>query len=184
MEHLISQTKQKMTKAVDHLKQELTSVRTGRANPALIDQIKVDVYGSSMILRDVASINSPEPRLLLVHPWDKGNTPAILKAIRDSGQSFNPIEDSNVIRVPIPQLNEDRRKELIKLVHEKVESAKVSVRSFRRDAMDIIEKDERAGKISKDDKRRYSEQVQKITDEISKLIDDILRAKEQDLSQV
>ncbi len=184
MEHLISQTKEKMNKVLDHLKQELASVRTGRANPALIDQIKVDVYGSSMILRDVASINSPEPRSLLVQPWDKGNTQAIIKAIRDAGQSLNPIEDSNIIRVPIPQLNEDRRKELIKLVHEKVENAKVSIRASRRDAMDIIDKDEKSGKISKDDKHRYSEQVQKVTDETSKLIDDILKAKEQDLSQV
>lgn len=183
-DNFITETKVKMQKALEHLKQELVSVRTGRANPALIDQIKVDVYGSTMILRDVASINSPEPRLLLVQPWDKGNAQVIMKAIRDSGQGLNPSEDSNVIRVPIPQLNEDSRKELIKLVHEKVENAKVSVRSSRREAMEIIDKEEKRGKISKDDRYQYAEKVQKVTDEISELIDDILKAKEQDLSQV
>lgn len=184
MEQLITSTEQKMQKVVEHVKLELASVRTGRANPVLIEQIKVDAYGSPMVLRDLASINSPEPRLLIVQPWDKGNTDSIIKAIRDAGQSLNPVEEGNVIRVPIPQLNEERRRELIKLVHEKTEGAKVAVRSARREAIDTIEKDEKSGKISKDDRHRYSEQVQKITEEISKQIDDILKGKESDLSQV
>ena len=184
MEQLINSTKQKMEKAVEHVKIELASVRTGRANPALVEQIKVDTYGSAMVLRDLASINSPEPRLLIVQPWDKGNTDAVMKAIRDADQGLNPVEEGNVVRVPIPQLNEERRKELIKLVHDKTESAKVAVRSTRREAMDTIEKDEKSGKISKDDRHRYSEQVQKITEEISQKIDDILKGKENDLSQV
>lgn len=184
MEQLISQTKEKMNKAIDHLNQELTSVRTGRANPALIEQLKVDAYGSPMVLRDIASINSPEPRLLVVQPWDKANSVAIIKAIREAGQSLNPVEESDVIRVPIPQLNEERRKELIKLVREKAESSKVVARSARREAMDRLEKDEKAGKISKDDKHRFSEQVQKVTTEVSAKIDDILKSKESDLTQL
>jgi ribosome recycling factor len=184
MEQLISETKQKMEKAVEHLKQELASVRTGRANPALIEQVKVEVYGSTMVLRDLASINAPEPRLLVVQPWDKNNTDMIVKAIRESGSSLNPAEDGDVIRVPIPQLNEERRRELIKLVHEKTEGARVAIRVTRRDAMEKIEKDEKRGKISKDDRHRHQESVQKVTDEATKKIDDILKSKEAELSQV
>lgn len=184
MEQLISQTKEKMNKAIEHLKQELSSVRTGRANPALIEQIKVDAYGSPMVLRDLASINSPEPRLLVVQPWDKANSDAIIKSIREAGQGLNPVEESDVIRVPIPALNEERRKELIKLVRDKTESSKVAIRSARRESMDRLEADEKSGKISKDDKHRYSEQVQKVTTEVSAQIDDILKSKESDLTQL
>lgn len=184
MEQLISQTKEKMNKAVEHLNQELSSVRTGRANPALIEQIKIDVYGSSMVLRDISSINSPEPRLLVVQPWDKANSDAIVKAIREEGQGLNPVEESDVIRVPIPQLNEERRKELIKVVRDKSENSKVVIRSTRRESMDRLEADEKSGKISKDDKHRYAEMVQKVTDEVSREIDDILKSKETDLTQI
>lgn len=184
MEQLISQTKQKMQKVLAHLKNELTSVRTGRANPALVEQIKVDVYGSKMDLRDLASINSPEPRLLVVQPWDKNNTDIVIKAISESGGGFNPVEEGDIIRVPVPPLSEERRKEMIKLVHEKGEAAKVSIRSVRREAMDSINKDEKSGKISKDEKHRYEENVQKVTDEISREIDDILKSKEKELSSV
>ena len=184
MEQLISQTKEKMNKAVEHLNQELSSVRTGRANPALIEQIKVDVYGSTMVLRDISSINSPEPRLLIVQPWDKANSDAIVKAIREAGQGLNPVEGSDVIRVPVPQLNEERRKELIKLVSDKAENSKVVVRSTRRESIDRLEADEKSGKISKDDKHRDAEKVQKVTDEVSREIDDILKSKETDLTQI
>ena len=184
MEQLISQTKEKMNKAVEHLNQELSSVRTGRANPALIEQIKIDVYGSSMVLRDISSINSPEPRLLVVQPWDKANSDAIVKAIREEGQGLNPVEESDVIRVPIPQLNEERRKELIKVVRDKAENSKVVIRSTRRESMDRLEADEKSGEISKDDKHRYAEMVQKVTDEVSREIDDILKSKETDLTQI
>lgn len=173
-----------MTKAVEHLKQELASVRTGRANPALIEQIKVDAYGSAMALRDLASINTPEPRLLIVQPWDKNNTDAIIKAIRESGSGLNPVEEGGVIRVPVPTLNEERRRELIKLVHEKTEAAKVAVRSVRREAMEAIEKEEKSGKISKDERHRHQESVQKVTDEVSHEIENILKSKETELSQV
>lgn len=184
MEQLISEAKQKMEKAIEHLKQELSTIRSSRSNPALIEQVKVDAYGSAMILRDLASINAPEPRLLVVQPWDRGNTDAIIKAIRESGSGLNPVEEGNIIRVPVPPLNEERRRELIKLVHEKTESAKVAVRSSRREAMERIEKDEKAGKISKDDRHRYQEQIQKVTDEVTKNIDEILKSKESELSQV
>lgn len=184
MEQLISETKQKMQKAVEHLKQELSSVRTGRANPALIEQVKVDAYGSTMPLRDLASINAPEIRQLLVQPWDKNNTDAIISAIRGSGSGLNPVEDGNVIRVPIPPLNEERRREFIKSVHEKAESTKVALRSARRESMEHIEKKEKSGKISKDDRHRYQEQVQKVTDEASAEVDNVVKSKESELSTI
>ncbi len=184
MEQLISETKQKMQKATEQLKQEFSSVRTGRANPALIEQVKVDVYGSIMVLRDLASINAPEPRLLVVQPWDKNNADLIVKAIRESGSGLNPAEDGDVIRVPIPSLSEERRKELIKMVHEKTEGTKVAVRVNRRDAMERIEKDEKRGKISKDDRHRHQESVQKVTDEATNELDNMLKSKEAELSQV
>ena len=184
MEQLISETKQKMQKVTEHLKQEFSSVRTGRANPALIEQVKVDVYGSIMVLRDLASINAPEPRLLVVQPWDKNNADLIVKAIRESGGGLNPAEDGDVIRVPIPSLSEERRKELIKMVHEKTEGARVAVRVNRRDAMERIEKDEKRSKISKDDRHRHQESVQKVTDEATNELDNMLKSKESELSQV
>ena len=184
MEQLISETKQKMQKALVHLREELASVRTGRAAPVLIEQVKVEVYGSTMPLRDLASINAPEPRLLLVQVWDAGNVGAITKAIREAGMGLNPAEESNVIRVPVPALTEERRKEMTKLVHEKAEAARVAVRSVRREAMEHIDKEEKKGNISEDEKHRYHEQVQKVTDEISGEVDKIAKGKEAELSQI
>ena len=184
MEELISQTKQKMQKASEHLREELASVRSGRAAPSLIEQVKVEAYGSIMVLRDLASINSPEPRLLIVSPWDANNTPAITKGIRDAGLSLNPVEEGGVIRVPVPTLTEERRKELIKLVHEKSEATRVAVRSVRREAMDHIDKEEKKGNISEDEKHRHHEQVQKVTDEVSGEVDKIAKSKEDELLQI
>ncbi len=184
MEQLISDTKQKMEKVVEHLKQELTSVRTGRAVPSLIEQVKVEAYGSTMAIRDVASINAPEPRLLIVQAWDAGNVASIVKSIREAGMGLNPIEEGGVIRVPVPALTEERRKELTRLVHEKVETARVAVRSVRHEAMGDIDKKEKSKEISEDEKHRLHEQVQKVTDEVGKEIESILKSKETELSQI
>ncbi|MEX0616966.1 MAG: ribosome recycling factor [Candidatus Woykebacteria bacterium] len=184
MEQLISDTKQKMQKALEHLRSELSSVRTGRANPGLVEQLKVEAYGSTMPLRDLSSINAPEPRLLIVQPWDAGNTAPIVKALRDSGLGLNPAEENNVIRVPIPALTEERRRELVKVVHEKVEDSKVAVRGVRREVMEKLEKDEKGSLISKDERHRYEGEVQKAVDEVIKEIDQTLKFKETELSQI
>jgi ribosome recycling factor len=184
MEQQISDAKQKMQKAVEHLLEELLSVRSGRANPSLIEGIKVSVYGSQMAIKELGSINVPEPRLLVVQPWDQGNKDAIAKAIRDSGMGFNPIVEDSLIRVAVPALNEERRNDLIKVVHEKGEAARVSLRAIRRETIESIDKEEKNGKISKDEARRYSEQVQKIIDEMGGEVEKVVTTKEAELREI
>jgi len=184
LDKLLSETKQRMQKALEHLREELAGVRTGRANPALLEGVKVDAYGAKMDLRDLASINTPEPRLLVIQVWDAGNVPAIEKAIRESGIGLNPVTENNLIRVPIPPLSEERRREMIKLVGEKSENARVSVRQIRREVLEEIDKAEKKKKISEDDKFRFHEQVQKITDEFSNQVDTTVKAKEKELLEV
>ncbi len=184
METEISQAKQKMQKAIEHLLEELLSVRSGRANPSLLEGIKVNAYGGMMALKELASINVPEARLLIVQAWDQGNKDAIAKAIRDSGMGFNPIVEDNLIRVAVPALNEERRNDLIKLVNEKGESARVAIRSIRRDTIDSIQKEEKNSKISKDEAHRYIESVQKITDEMTGEIDKVVKAKDTELKEI
>ncbi|OGY21233.1 MAG: ribosome recycling factor [Candidatus Woykebacteria bacterium GWB1_45_5] len=181
---LISETKTRMQKALEHLREELSGVRTGRANPALLETVKVEVYGTRMDLRDLASINAPEPRLLVVQVWDQSNMVAIEKAIRESELSLNPVTEGNLIRVPIPPLSEERRKEMVKIVHEKAEAARVSIRQIRREVIEEIDKAEKRKEIPEDDKFRFHEQVQKTTDEISRQVEDIVKVKEKELSEV
>lgn len=141
-------------------------------------------YGSSMQLRDLAGITAPEPRLLVVQPWDQNNVDPVIKAIRDSDLGFNPVAEGATIRVAVPALSEERRESLIKLAHEKAETAKVSIRSARREAMETIEKEEKNGKISKDDLHRYSDQVQKVTDEMIGEVEKIISNKETELREI
>jgi ribosome recycling factor len=184
MESLINETRQKMQKAVEHLLEELLSIRSGRATPSLIESTKVNVYNSSMPLRDLASINAPEPRLLIVQPWDQNNVDPIVKALRENGMGFNPVAEGGVIRVAVPALSEERRGSLIKLVGEKSEMTRVAIRSARRDAIDEIDKNEKAGKLSKDDAKRYNESVQKVTDEFIEQIDKVVKKKEAELKEI
>ncbi len=184
MEQEINDSKHKMQKAIEHLLEELMSIRSGRAAPSLLESIKASVYGQMMGLKELASITAPEPRMLIIQPWDSGNTDAIAKAIRDSGMGFNPIVEANMIRVSVPALNEERRTDLIKIVNEKSEAARVSVRSTRREIIEAIDKNEKNGKISKDDSRAFQNQVQKITDEMVSEIDKVSKAKETDLREV
>lgn len=184
MEQVIQDSKQKMQKALERLIEELLSLRSGRATPSLIEGLKVLAYGSPMVLRDLASINAPEPRLLVAQPWDQNNVDPIVKALRDCGMGFNPVVEGNIIRIAVPALSEERRVSLIKLASEKAETARVSVRSARRDAMEAIEKEEKSGKISKDDLHRYSEQVQKLTDEMTAEVDKIVKNKEAELKEI
>src|SRR3990170_8801400 len=162
-DQLVDATKSRMQKTLDHLREELAGVRTGRASPSLLETIKVDAYGTKMNLRDLASINAPEPRLLLVQVWDQGNVAAVEKAIRDSDLALNPAVENNIIRVPIPPLSEERRREMSKIVGEKLEASRVNIRQTRRDAVEAIEAAEKRKEVSEDEKFRASEKVQKIT---------------------
>ncbi len=184
MDTQISDARHRMQKAIEHLLEELLSIRSGRAAPSLLESVKANAYGQTMSLKELASITAPEPRMLMVQPWDAGNIDSIAKAIRDAGMGFNPIVESNMIRVAVPALNEERRNDLIKLVNEKSEAARIAIRSIRREIIESIEKEEKNGKISKDDSHRFQEQVQKITDEMVGEIDKVARAKETELREV
>lgn len=184
MDQLIFQTKQRMQKVIEHLLEELVSIHSGRATPALIESTKVIAYGSAMILRDLATINVPEPRTLVVQPWDQDNVEPIVKAIRENGLGFNPISEGNVVRVAIPALSEERRGQLIKIVGEKSEVAKIAIRNLRREALDEIDKNERSGSISKDDAKRFSDNIQKITEELTGEVERVIENKEEELKEI
>ena len=174
----------RMRGALGSLKKEFAGLRTGRANPALLDPIMVNAYGSSMPLNQVANISVPEPRMITVQVWDKSQVGAVEKAIRESDLGLNPVVDGTLLRLPIPELNEDRRKELVKVAHKYSEQARVAVRNVRRDGMEVLKKQEKEGEIGKDDHHSLSQKVQELTDKIIKEIDDSLSAKEAEIMQV
>ena len=171
----------RMHGAVDSLKHDLGGLRTGRANTALLDPITVDVYGSNMPLNQVATVSVPEPRLLSVQVWDKSNVTPVEKAIRNAGLGINPIVDGNNIRLPIPDMTEERRKELAKLAHSYAEKAKIAARNVRRDGNDDLKVDEKKKEISEDDRKRLEAEVQKMTDATIAEIDSALASKEKEI---
>jgi ribosome recycling factor len=170
-----------MDKAFESLRREFASIRTGRATVALLDTVRVDAYGQSMPVNQVASISSPEPRLLLVTPWDKGLTQAIEKAIREADLGLNPATQSGVIRVAIPSLNEQRRKELVRAVHKMAEDGRIGVRHARTEARERIKK---LDKVSEDDVKAGEKELQKVHDEFMTRIDDVLKGKEAEILEV
>lgn len=174
----------RMNGAVSTLKTELGGLRTGRASAALLDPVKVDAYGNLMPISQVGTISTPEPRLLTVQVWDKSLTKAVDKAVRDSGIGLNPQIDGQLLRIPIPELNEERRKELVKLAHKYAEAARVAVRNVRRDGMELLKKLEKDHKIGQDDHRTKGDELQKLTDSHVKDIDNALHTKEQEIMQV
>jgi ribosome recycling factor len=174
----------RMDGAVATAKSELAGLRTGRANVALLDPVKVDAYGNMMPLNQVGTVSTPEPRLLTVQVWDKSMVKAVDKAIRDAGIGLNPQADGQLIRIPIPELNEDRRKELVKLAHKYAEAARIAVRNVRRDGMDALKKAEKDGKIGQDEHHKQGEELQKLTDAHIRDIDQVLQHKEQEVMQV
>ncbi len=180
----LDQTKQRMESALDALRKEFGGLRTGRASTSLLDNIHVDAYGSMMPLNQVGTVGVPEPRLLTVQVWDKGLAKAVEKAIRDAGLGLNPQPDGQLIRVPLPELSQERRQELSKIAGKYTESARVAVRNVRRDSMDALKKEQKDGKLSEDEHKAQSDKVQKLTDEIVKKIDDLLAAKEKEIMQV
>jgi ribosome recycling factor len=171
----------RMHGAVEALKHDLGGLRTGRASTALLDPIQVDVYGSHMPLNQVATVSAPEPRLLSVQVWDRSNTGAVEKAIRNAGLGINPITDGQNIRLPIPDLTEERRKELAKLAGQYAEKAKIAVRNVRRDGMDALKTDEKKKEIGEDEHKKLDAEVQKLTDDTIKEIDQVAAAKEKEI---
>lgn len=174
----------RMKKSISSLKDEFAGLRTGRASLSLLEPIMVDAYGAKMPLNQVATVSVPEPRLLSVQVWDQSMSAAVEKAIRESGLGLNPVSEGAVIRVPLPELNEERRKELSKVAHTYAEAARVAVRHIRRDGMDMLKKLEKDGDMGQDESRSFSDIVQKSTDDSVKVIDDLLSAKEQEIMQV
>ena len=171
----------RMHGAVDALKSDLTGLRTGRASTSLLDPVTVEVYGSHMPLNQVATVSTPESRLLSVQVWDKGNVGPVDKAIRSAGLGLNPIVDGTTLRIPIPDLTEERRKELAKLAGQYAEKARIAVRNVRRDGMDSLKTDENKKLISEDERKRHETEVQKLTDSTIADIDSAATAKEKEI---
>ena len=174
----------RMDGAVSTLKSELNGLRTGRASAALLDPVKVEAYGNVSPISQVGTVGTPEPRLITVQVWDKGLVKAVDKAIRDAGLGLNPQTDGQLIRIPLPELNEERRKELVKLAHKYAEAARVAVRNVRRDGMDALKKAEKDGKIGQDEHHKLGDELQKLTDGHIRDIDQALHGKEQEIMQV
>jgi ribosome recycling factor len=178
---IYKQCEDKMLKTIDSTKRELSKLRVGKATPSLLENIRVEAYGASTPLNQVGSIGAPEPRLLVIQPWDKNLVGAIEKAIRASDLGLNPMNDGQVIRVPIPALTEERRKELVKVAKHDVEEGRVSVRMARRDANEALKKALKDGKLTEDEERKALEKIQKLTDQKIKDLDDILASKETEI---
>ncbi len=181
---VLSNYRDRMDKAVAALKEEFTSLRTGRASSALLDQVQVEAYGSSMPLSQVAGVSVPDPRSLMVNVWDKGVVVSVEKAIRSAGLGLNPVMEGQNLRIPIPPLTEERRKDIAKLAGKYAEQQRIAVRNVRHHAMDDLKKAEKDSVITQDEHRRMQDEVQKFTDEAIRRVDDALKTKEQEIMQV
>ena len=181
--HDLAEVKRRMHGAVSVLKQELAGLRTGRASPHLLDPVQVDAYGTHMPINQVATVSAPEPRMLSVQVWDRSNVSLVEKALRTADLGINPIVDGQNIRLPIPDMTEERRKELAKLAHQYAEKARIAVRNVRRDGMDHLKQDEKKHEISEDEHKRLGTEVQKLTDEAIAEIDQVLAAKDKEILQ-
>ena len=181
---VLSNYAQRMDRAVQALKEEFASLRTGRASANLLDQVHVDAYGSQMPLNQVGSISVPEPRSISVNVWDRGLIVSVEKAIRNAGLGLNPVVEGQNLRIPIPPLTEERRRELAKVAGKYAEQQRIAVRNVRRDAMDDLKKAEKDNVITQDEHRRMDVEVQKLTDEAVKRVDEALKTKEQEIMQV
>ena len=182
--HDINELKRRMQGALQVLKQELGGLRTGRASSHLLDPIQVEAYGSHMPMNQVATVSVPEPRLISVQVWDRSMVHAVEKAIAASSLGLSPTTEGQVLRLRIPELNEERRKELVKVAHKYAEAAKVAVRHVRRDGLDVLKRLEKDHKISEDEGKRSADQVQKVTDEMIAEVDRMLGAKEKEILTV
>jgi ribosome recycling factor len=181
---VLSKYKDRMDKAVAALKEEFASLRTGRASANLLDQVHVEAYGSTVPINQVGAVNVPEPRMISVNVWDRGLVVSVEKAIRNAGLGLNPVVDGQNLRIPIPPLTEERRKEIAKVASKYAEQQRVAVRNIRRDANDDLKKAEKDGAISQDELKRMEAEVQKLTDEAIKRVDEALKSKEQEIMHV
>lgn len=181
LENVYKSIKDKMQKTTDLLSLELSKIRTARANPAILDEVKVNYYGSMVPLKQVASIAAPEPRMLVVQPWDRNAVGEIEKALQKAELGLNPIIEANLIRLPIPALTEDRRRELVKLCHKLAEDTKIAVRNIRREGIDQIKKLEKDKKITEDDSETGNKKMQIFTDDFIKIIDGLFAKKEKEI---
>jgi ribosome recycling factor len=180
----ISDVNRRMDGAIEALRKELAGLRTGRASASLLEPITVDAYGNHMPLNQVGTIGVPEPRMITVQVWDRSMVKAVEKAIRESGLGLNPQTEGQSIRVPIPDLSRERRVELSKVAHKYAEQAKIAVRNVRRDAMDVLKRQEKASEISQDEHKTQADKIQQLTDSHIKKIDESLAAKEKEIMQV
>jgi ribosome recycling factor len=180
----LSRYKDRMDKAVLALKDDFSGLRTGRASASLLDQIVVDAYGSSMPLNSFAAVSVPEPRLISVNVWDKGLVVSVEKAIRSSDLGLNPVTDGSTLRIPIPPLTEERRKDLVKIAGKYAETQRIAVRNVRREAMEDLKKAEKASEISEDEEKKGATEIQGFTDSAIKRIDEALKVKEAEIMQV
>ena len=183
-DEIMLETEAAMEKGFDYLQHEFAAVRTGKASPALVENIDVEAYGAQMKLKQLALITTPEPRLLVIQPFDGGTTKDIEKAIKESKIGINPIVDGKIIRLPIPALSEERRKDLVKGLKQMAEEARVRVRSTRREGLDGLKKVQKAGAISEDQLESFEKEIQKLTDQFGKKIDDTTTLKEAEILKV
>lgn len=183
-DEILLDTEAAMEKGFEYLQHEFAAVRTGKASPALVENIDVEAYGASMKLKQLALITTPEPRLLVIQPFDASTTKDIEKAIKESKLGINPAVDGKIIRLPIPALSEERRKDLVKGIKQMAEEARVRVRSARRDGIDGIKKAQKEGTVSEDELETYEKEVQKLTDQFGKKIDDAVNTKEAEILKV
>ena len=183
-EELVSDARSRMDKSVEHARNEFSTVRTGRASAALLDRITIDYYGTPTPLKQLATVNVPEARLITIQPFDPSSIKSIEKAIQESDLGLTPANDGKLIRLPMPQPTEERRKELVKVVRKIAEEGRVAVRNVRRDAVHHLKELTTKGEVGSDDERRAEERVQKLTDEHTKTIDDLLRHKEAEIMEV
>lgn len=181
---IVDQTKQKMVAAIEHLKNELKSIRTGRANPAMLDHVNVEIYGNTMRIKDVASVTAPEARQLLITPFDPSTNSAIGKSIEKANLGFQPIVDGNVVRIRIPPMDQNLRNNMVKECHKRKEEAKVSIRNIRGDANKAIRKAKSDSIITEDDVKKQEKQVQELTDKFCKEADDLADKKEKEVTTI
>ncbi len=184
MHALLSQAQERMQKSIAFLHEELQTLRAGRATPALVEKVAVEYYGTPTPLQQVAQITAPEPRLLVIQPWDRQLVPVIEKAILKSDLGLSPASDGNLIRLQIPQLTEERRKELVRVLHKKAEDEKVAVRNVRRDALEHLKSAQKQGQVSEDELRRLQDELQKLTDQAIADIERASAAKEKEILSV
>lgn len=181
---IVQDTKDKMHSAIDHLKEELKGIRTGHANPAMLENIMVEAYGTPMRLRDIANVTTPEPRQLLITPFDANNNDSIGKGIEKANLGFQPIVDGNVVRINIPQMDESVRKEMVKMCHKRREDTKISIRNIRREANETIRKQKADGEIGEDIMHSKEKEIQELTDKYCKIADEVSEEKEKEVSTI